>query len=101
MAEESSSRALVQECSFLLTASKILQQVWEDENTNDLGLNNASLNLGFRPKQRWEGTVAKVSNSKKLCNPSSCEGISPPMASTSFLPLGKTPSTMSPHRPYH
>lgn len=26
-----------------LSASKILQQVWEDENTNDLGLNNASL----------------------------------------------------------
>lgn len=35
------SQALVQECSFPLTASKILQQVWEDENTKDLGLNNA------------------------------------------------------------
>lgn len=28
---------------FSSPASKILQQVWEDENPNDLGLNNASL----------------------------------------------------------
>lgn len=38
----STSRAPVQECS-PLSASRILQQVREDENTTDLGLNNASL----------------------------------------------------------
>lgn len=75
----------VQEGSFLLTAGRILQQVWEEAEANTHGPGGTKLpSPGLQAKQRREGKAAALSKLK------SCEGV----------PLGQ-PAPQLPHLGAH